>query len=52
MNFREGKIASNRLGKFSGVPKLTREEKKENKQHLKKKLKKKKKKERNMKRRK
>ena len=31
MNFREGKIASNRLGKFSGVPKLTREEKKENK---------------------
>ena len=28
MNFREGKIASNTLGKFSGVPKLTREKKK------------------------
>lgn len=51
MNFREGKIASNRLGKFSGVPKLTREEKKERTNSI---LKKKisKKKERDMKRRK
>ena len=44
MNFREGKIASNRLGKFSGVPKLTREKKKKEKKqkHEKKKISKKK----------
>ena len=29
MNFGEGKIACNRLRKFSGVPKLTREKKRE-----------------------
>lgn len=44
MNFREGKIASNRLGKFSGVPKLTREKKKRTNSILKKHSKKKKKK--------
>ena len=42
MNFREGKIASNRLGKFSGVPKLTREKKKRTNSILKKKTSKKK----------
>ena len=46
MNFREGKIASNRLGKFSGVPKLTREKKKRTNSILKKKTSKKKKKRR------
>ena len=34
MNFREGKIASNRLGKFSGVPKLTREKKKKKREQI------------------
>lgn len=45
MNFREGKIASNRLGKFSGVPKLTREKKERTNSILKKKKSPKKKKE-------
>ena len=48
MNFREGKIASNTLGKFSGVPKLTREKKKKMREQIaswKKKISKKKKKE-------